>query len=402
MPTINGFSTTHENLIPPLMTGFSRAWKHQVNLLNTITNDTNAMKGIRGEMIKTSYAEDLTVTDVEPSLTLPAGERPQYYDVTVELQHWKKVRFELPDRELADGIGRTIIPQTIRTAASNMADHLNQQILAEIKSTGNVITTTGTPVSSYADVVQINKLLSMRAPVPNRMMVFGRESEANLLILPQFLESSYHAPENTIMNGVIGRKLGFDFMPVNTHNNELVNGIAGEITFTVGDFKANRDSTVVASTTGSGSFNVGNILVVQSINGTDVTGESLDKRMLTVSKGGAVAGGTATINVRGGHDFIDYTSGATIVTKMLKIQDEGFAYQKNACILVNRPSETLGFTDSRGTVYDRGNNITYTLEKERAHKITLFTLDMLFGVHTVKPDFAVRHVKYDPADTYVV
>jgi hypothetical protein len=401
MPVINGLSTNHENLIPPMLTGFSRAWKYQVNLLNTIVSDVGAMRGVKGETIKTNYAEDLSVTDVEPSLTLPAGERPQYYDVTIELQHWKKVRFELPDREIADGIGRTIIPQTIQTAASNMADHMNQAILSEIKSTGNVITTTGTPVSSYADVVAMNKLLSMRAPVPNRMMVFGRDSEANLLVLPQFLEDNFHAPAGTIMNGVIGRKLGFDFMPVNTNNNDLVSEVSGDVTFTVGEFKPNRDSTVVATTAGTGTFNVGNILVAQSINGTDVTTQPIDKRILTVSKSGLVAGGSATINVRAGHDFIEYTNGATIVAKLLKIQDEGFAYQKNACVLVMRPSETLGFADGRGTVYDKGNNISYTLEKERAHKITLFTLDMLYGIHTVKPDFAVRHVKFDAADQYV-
>lgn len=400
MAIINGVATNHEQLLPPLLSGFSLMWKYQVNLLNTIVVDSNAMRGVRGETIQTNYAEDLTVTDVEPSLTLPTGERPQYYDVTIELQHWKKVRFELPDREIADGIGRTIIPQTIKTAASNMADHINQAILRELKSTGNVITTTGTPISSYSDVVSMNKLLSMRAPLPNRMMVFGRESEANLLVLPQFLEDNFHAQKDTIINGVIGRKLGFDFMPVNTNNNDLVSDVAGDITFTVGEFKPNRDTTVVA-TAGSGTFNVGNILVAQSIDGVDVTSQPLDKRMITVSKGDTITGGSATINVRAGHDFMDYTSGVTIIAKMLKVQDEGLAYQKNACVIVMRPSETLGFSEGRGTVFDKGNNISYTLEKERAHKITLFTLDMLFGIHTVKPDFVVRHVKYDAADQYV-
>lgn len=410
MPVINGVSTTHDNLIPPLLKGFNTAWRYQTPLHKTIALDVSGMKGVRGEVIKANFSEDLHVQDVTPSAALPPGEDQQWYDKEVTLSEWKEVRFKFNDRVIADGTGTMAIQTAIRSAASALAKHLNDDILNELRVTGNILLTNNTPISSYADIIAFNKIMSMRTPTHDRILIFGRNAEAQLLSQPQFLEQNLHANAANIVQGVIGRRLGFDFMPMDVPTNTLKQEVPDTITLTgITTIKANRDTNCVAQFTtvpGAGKFLYpGNILEVIELNGTNIEAVApQDQRLLTVAK--KVEGNAASVPLefRVGHDFAgNLLSNITSLTvKMIKIVDEGLGYSREAVSMVMRPSETLGFASSRASIYDQGNQIAMTLERQRGHKITFFNSDILYGMSHLMPGYSARQVQIDPANMYVV
>jgi hypothetical protein len=407
MPVINGVSTTHENLIPALLLGFKKAWRYQTPLHKTINLEVDKMRGVQGEVLQVNFAEDFTVQDVAPSAALPPGERQQWYQKEIKLQHWKEVRFQLMDRHIADGFGSTGISTAITSAATSLARHLNNDIIDNLRLTGNVLVTNDIPISSYTDVINLNKAMSMRTPATDRVVLFGREAEAALLAQPHFLEANYHAPGANITQGVIGQRLGFNFMPMDVSTSNMKQEVVDFIDITgIPLLKANRDSIAVATpVVAQGAnkfFHPGNVLEVVEMDGIDVRNVPIERRILTVSKKVAVDSGPVQLEFRVGHELGALNVPiASLKVRMLRVLDEGFAYTKQAVSMVMRPSETLGFADNRASVYDEGNQIAMTIERQRGHKITFFNSDILYGLAHVLPEYSVRQVRVDPVNQYV-
>jgi hypothetical protein len=239
------------------------------------------------------------------------------------------------------------------------------------------------------------------------VLLFGREAEAALLAQPHFLEANYHAPSNNITNGVIGQRLGFSFMPMDVSTTNMPQEVTDFIEITgVPLLKANRDAIAVATplvAQGTNKFfHPGNVLEVIELDGINVQNVPFERRILTVSKKIAVDSGPVQLEFRVGHDLGALNVPiASLKVKMLKVIDEGFAYTKQAVSMVMRPSETLGFSDSRASVYDEGNQIAMTIERQRGHKITFFNSDILYGLAHVLPEYSVRQVRIDPLNQYV-
>lgn len=405
MAVINGVSANHDALLPGMLKGFRNAWIDQSNLLSTITNQSSDLVGIRGESVSVNIAEGFNVEDVMPSVNLTGGEQQKFYNVKVSLDYWKQVKFERNDRTHADITGPEVMRTAVIEASRALANYMNNSIMQELKVTGNVITTTGTPLSTYNDVIAFNKLMSMRVPKHDRILIFGRESEAKLLAQPNFLEVNYHANSSTIVKGIIGERLGFQFLPMNVETAAVGEEIGGDITLALSSAViTNRDIPVIATTaTSSANFYKGNILVITEVDGTPVDASiPLDKKLLVVAKDAEVTSTTTPISIRGGHELIDLTGATSVTVKMLKTIDEALGYQKSACVVVTRPSETLGFKQGRVSMYDDTKaNLAVTLERTRGNKITLYGFDILYGVHTVHPERAARQVSYDVADMYV-
>lgn len=411
LQVISGISNEYKSVIPYLLRAFSRAFRHEVNLLDTVLMDSKGIQAAKGEVVKSNFPERLQVTPVIPSNVIPTAQKQEWYQNDVRLTNWDHVRTEYTDREIAGaGVKNDVIPNIIKNSTEALADHLNQHLISELKLTPNIVTTTGTVISTYSDVVKLNKKLSMNAPTGSRVMLFGRETEAELLLQPQFLERDFYADEKTIKRGVIGTRLGYDFMPVNTENNEMISEIAGDILFTTTAIKPNRDVSAVATTVAADGkiFYGGNILEIVEVDGVDVTAEPLDSRLGIVSSyydaetgDNVVAGGTAALNFRFGNDF-KYLAGGTFKAKMLNVLDEGFAYQKTCVTVVNRAADPLGFRSDSATIHDKGNSLTTTMLIERAHRITYLSTDILFGMRMTSPASAVRHVKIDPVTPHVV
>jgi len=398
------FHGNYASVIPHLLKGFSKAYQQRVNLLATVNNDAGSMRAAKGELIKVNYAEPLSVTPVTPSLSTPPGETPLFYDKAIQLQHWDHVRFQLDDRVVA-GKGGIVdqIPSAISQAADALSDTLNDRIVAELKNTGNVLLTTNAPLSTYQDIVDANKALSFKAPSTGRLAVFGRETEAIILTQPQFLTRDFQAESKTIKKGVIGQRLGYDFMPINVSRGvDHSVRVDGVVTSAVPAIKEGRDYaiTVSAAPTGGKEFHVGDILLVEKFNGAATAGND-NTLTLVVSQGATLSGGTAQIEVRGGGAFQYLGVSGTFEARVLKIQDEAFIYNQTALTFVSRPAAPLGFTSTSGTVFDSGANISYTMEVERAHKITLYDISILYGLRTMIPEFSVRSVKIDLADKFI-
>ena len=408
MPVISSLSDTHDKLIPPLLRGFRDAWRYQTPLNQTITTDVNGMKGVRGEVVLTDFPEGLNVQDVVPSSTLPAGEDHKWYQKEITLSEWKEVRFKFNDRVIADGTGSMAIQAAIKSAATALANYLNGKILDELRVTGNILTTTNTPISSYSDVIAINKKLSMRTPTKDRILIFGRDSEALLLAQPQFLELNYQAKPSNITHGVIGQRLGFDFMPIDIPTNTMVQEIPGVFELTgVSLMRSNRDSTCIAQLAAAlpnKSFHKGNVIEIFEVDGTDITTLlPLEQRIVTVSKDADANQVNVPLEFRVGHDFAgdNFTTFTSLSARMLKVLDEGIGYTREAVTMVMRPSETLGFSSGRASVYDKSSQIAMTLERERGHKLTFFNVDILFGLAHLQPSYSARQVQIDPANMYV-
>lgn len=272
------------------------------------------------------------------------------------------------------------IPMQASEAIKALANNIDQAIMALYKDVYGFAGTIGTtPFSaSTAEATEARKVLNNQlAPMDSRRFVIDPNAEANALGLRAFQDLSFSGSASGIQEGLINRKLGFDwFMDQNapTHLNGAQDGA-----YVVNGVNALASKALIVQT-GTGAIKKGDVFTIAGNTQTYVVTADF-------------AGGAGTLAISPG--LVAATAGGEALTfkgVLSTTYEQNLAFHRDAFAFASRPLADVG--TGLGSIIqsavDPVSGLTLRLEVSRQHKQTRFSYDILYGLATIRPELAVR------------
>lgn len=377
-------ANTLDNVMTTLLAAGQLALREMAVTPRLVNRRYETDPGTQSDTISVPIPASMTPTDVTPGPTPPAGQDLEPGSVAIALDQWKEQRFHLTDKEFSEIDPKAgYIPMQVSEAIRGLANNVDRYVLNLGKKFYGVQGTAGTTPfqTSIADAAQIRKVLNQQlAPLDDRYLVMDPDAEAEALELRAFHDASFGVGSAPILDGQIGRRLGFTWamnQNVQTHTagaaaNYLVNNASG---YAVG-------SKTLAIGTGSGAFNVGDIItfsthaqtyvVTASVGGASATSVSIEPGLVTtVANNVAITAGGDTGGI-GSHVM-------------------NLAFQRNAIALVSKPLAGSQHPGAiiRSTV-DPVSGLALRLEFSREHKRDAWSFDVLYGAEVIRRELGAR------------
>ena len=319
--------------------------------------------------------------DVIPAKLAPDTEdlSPQF--IPIKLDQWKYQAFRLTDKEIYE-IMNGYQNLQVQEAAKSLANSVDKYLLGLYKGVYGFAGVPGnTPFQENTGAPAVykgmgagrdaRKVLNRQAvPVSDRRILLDVEAEANATALPEFLNADKAGTDVTIKEGIIGRKLGFDwFMSQNVLTHET--GASGTIT-TSG--ASNLKGAKVLTVTGAATVPAeGDIFTIAG-----------DPYPYVVGKDATTTSWPITPALR---QDAPAASAITVVPDHVV----NMAFHRDTFALAIRPlNDVIPAGNLIQTFTDDMTKITMRLEVSREFKETLFTFDILFGAACIRPEGACR------------
>ena len=319
-------------------------------------------------------AQDVTAAATPPSTADVAPTK-----ATVTLDQWKEAPFYLTDKDMAQALSG-VIPMQASEAVKAIGNAVDNYVLGLYTAFYGYVGDATTPFdSTVADATAARKVLSNQlAPLSDRRMVIDPDAEAQALELTAFHQAEQRGDQGGIIDGNIGRKLGFDwFMNQNipTHTlgsagTELVDE-AGAVA--VGATTIHMDGFTTKPSVGDIFTIAGDLQTYTVVSASDLVGTDSDIVFQPPLK---VALPDADTNEA-------VTFKATHVVNL--------AFHRDAIALATRPLEDIdGLGNIIQTATDPITGLTLRLEISREHKRTRFSYDLLYGATVARADLGLR------------
>jgi hypothetical protein len=372
-------ANTWTEVIPKLLAQGLMALRQQAIMPRLVNRTYDTLAGELGSTIDIPIPSAVTVGNVAPSNTPPSTGDSAPTKVSIALDQWKEAAFYLTDKELLE-VMRGTIPMQASEAVKALANTIDSAILAQYVNIYGYAGSAGSaPFSSDPqDYLDARKVLADQlAPMDPRNVVLDPGAEANALALRAFQDASFGGGSDTIINGQIGRKMGALWVMDQNVPTHTAGTAAGATTNAAG--YALGVKTVTLAVAGTGTILAGDVFTFAGDSQTYVvvTGDS------DVSDGGtvvfepglkqAIPASATGITLKGSH----------VVNLLL---------HRDAFALAMRPfagSDPLALGNFSSAV-DPVSGLALRLEVTREHKRTRFAYDVLYGVATIRPEFAAR------------
>ncbi len=318
--------------------------------------------------------------DVTPSAVNSQGQDVSPKFVPVKLDKWKKKEFYMTDKDLKEVMGGYFNLQ-ITEAARSIANAIDKDILRLYKGVWGIAGVAGQTPFQYEDSQALYKGLAASrdarkilnkqlAPNADRRIILDVDAEANATALPQFTSAQDAGTDITIKEGMIGRKLGFNWymnQNVLSHDSQA----AGTIT-----------------TSGAGNVTGATTLTVTGCTTAPAEGDAFkiagDSQYYVIKAGSTTGSWLIAPALRA--NFATATAITVIADHVVNL-----AFHKDAFALAVRPLLDVDPLGNRiETFTDDVSGLTMRLEVSRQNKQTLFCFDVLYGVALVRPECACR------------
>lgn len=365
-------------IIPKILGRAMMALRQTAWMPRLVNSDYSVDAAKKGSTIDIQIPSALAATDVTPGPILaPSDSTPTV--VQVPLNNWKRVAFNLSDKDLKEiNANEAFIPMQMSEAMKALGNAVNTSIFDAYKSVyGFTGTAATTPfASNYDAALDVRKILADQlCPKGDRRFVVDNTAEVNLLKLAPFRDASQSADARVIAEGEIGRKLGFDWfaddgVPLHTAgtgSGYLVNNASG---LAIGAKSAAVD-------TGTGTLVVGDIITFAGHTQTYV---------ITT----AHAGGAGTIAFEPG--LVANVADNAAITKVATHR-VNLAFHRDAIAFANR--SMMSELDSLSpnpmwTVQDPKTGLVFRAELVRQSKMWAWDFDILYGAGIARRELACR------------
>lgn len=388
--------------IPRLISMGAKGLREYCVMPRLINNDLSEMAKEKGDTIDIVLPTAVPAIDVTPGpyavdpapLTIPK--------VPLQLNNWKEAPFFLTDKDVGNVLAG-IIPMQADEAVRSLANAVNASIYALHTQVPNAIGTAGTtPFGNFttpspADATNARKILNQQlAPLAPRYMVLDPTAEAAALNIPGFLDTAFRGDTAGIIEGRIGRKLGFDWfsdqlLPSFT-SGSMAPGTAGCIA-KASTVQAIGLTTITATTgaaSGTANLKVGDIIAIAG-QPTQYTVRSNAVQALAATDFPIDISPPLAKALAGGEVITLKTGGAAGVAATGVVN---LAFQRDAFAIASRPLlDTAVTADDRArmmTVVDQISGLAMRLEVTREAKRTRWSFDILWGVAAPRPYHAVK------------
>lgn len=369
-------------LVPKIIAQGLLALREMAVMPRLVNTDYGNDAREKGDTIDVPIPSAIAAAAVTAAATPPSTADMVPTKAQIPLDKWYEAAFYLSDKDMKEVLNG-IIPMQVSEAVRSLANQVNSDLFALYKKVYGYVGTAGTtPFATdvSAATAARRQLLRQLAPLNPRRMVLDPDAEANALGLRAFQDASFRADAQGIIEGQIGRKLGFDFFTdqaVPTHTL----GAAGT---------ALLDDTV-ARAVGLKTLHMDGFTTKPSVG--DLFTIAGDTQVYTVVSASTLAGTDSDIVFEPGLKVAIPAADGNEAVTFKATHVANLAFHRDAFALATRPLED-GMAGQLGSIVtsqvDPVSRLSLRLEVTREHKRIRWSFDILYGVACVRPELAVR------------
>lgn len=374
------------SLVPTIFAQGLKSLRTNCVMPSMVNSDFSNEVAQKGDTIQIPVPSAMTVSDVVPGPVAPVTQAATPTTAKIPLSNWKESAFTLTEKELAQIVGG-YVPKQLTSAVEALASAINASIFTLHTGIYGYVGTAGTTpfLTDLTASTSARKVLGIqRAPTQNRRIVLNPDAEANALGLPQFTNAFAAADSGIIHEGVIGRKLGFDWMmdqQVPTHTSgTITTGLVAKAATAVPAGTFTFLATTAAST-GACALNVGDIV--------NFAGDSqtYSLQLAAVQPTAATDVSLTILPAK----VVPLVGGEAITVKPTHVAN--LAFHRDAFGFASRPMGNTSLTgnkDESFQVADPVSGLSMRLTYREEFHQTRLAFDVLWGVGVVRPELAVR------------
>jgi hypothetical protein len=381
-------ANTLTDVVPVLVAQGLQTLRGTCVMPRLVNTDYSNEPADQGDTVNVWIPSALTVSDVAPSAAPVQAGDSKPVKAPIPLDQWRHTGFYLTDKQQEEIVSGVQSKQT-GEAVKALCEDINSFIFGKYKSVYGFFGTAGTTPfagTTASDATGVRAILNrQKAPLLDRRMVLDVNAEANALALPVLTTFQNVGENKAIIDGTIGRKLGFDWamdQQVPTHTSTALSAGAATVNgvnaISAGSTDGGRTGTVsIAKATNTSPLVKGDII---SIAG--------DSQTYVVTADTTLAVGNTSVPIAPA--LQKATAGAEVVTlKASHVVNLGF--HRDAFAFVSRPlQKSTANTLEMMSVADPISGVALRLEVIRQNKQTYFDFDVLYGAACVRPELAAR------------
>lgn len=374
-------SNTLTGVMPKILARGLMSLRQRVIMPRLVNNSYSIEAAKKGDVINVPIPAPKTATAVTPSNTPPAPSDSAPSSVQIALDQWYHSDFHLTDKELTQ-IDRLehFIPMEMDEAIKALANKVNQHIFSKyVKVYGYVGTAGTTPFGTDITVATgLKKVLNQQlCPKEERRAVIDFSAEANATALAPFRDASQSTDKNVIIEGELGRKVGFDWY-ADDHVPTHTKGAAGTVLVDQADVEVGDTTVHFDGLTAKAS--VGDVFTVAGDSQTYV---------VTAASDLASTDGDMTFQPPA---QVAWANDAAVTFKASHVVNLGF--HRDAFAFATRPlvasTIDLELGNKIMSMQDPKSGIVLRLEISRQYKQTVWDFDILWGAELVRAELAAR------------
>lgn len=375
-------ANTLDDLKPKILAMALQRLRGRLVLPSLVNRDYSPDTATRGETVNVPVPPTVATREVAPGVNPVAAPDVTESTVPIALDQWHEAPIAFTDKDRLETID-TSVEMAVEAAADALAEKVNASVFARYYELYEFTGTAGTTpfASNYDQATASRKFLNQnKAPLANRRMVIDPDAEENAINLSSFADSSFTSQSSVILEGDIGRKLGYDWfmdqqVPTHTAGAWASDSPAPTVsTGSVGD-------TSIAVDTGAGADTdhmlKGDVFTIAGDSQNYVVTADAD----TDASGGATVSIDPSLQVA-----ISSSKNITVVdTHVVNI-----AMQRDAFALAVRAFRDPASPADIMTMVDDVTGLPLRLEVTRQNKQDYWSLDLLWGVKVIRPELGVR------------
>ncbi len=374
-------SNTLDNYVDKILATGLLALRNMTVMPRLVNTDYSKDAAKKGATVDIPTPPAIASRNVVPGVVPVAAGDMEPGLVQIPLSQWKEAPFVITDKERAE-VDAGIIPQAVSVAIGALADDVNSYIFSFYPLVYGYTGTSGTTpfASTTIDARNARKLLNLqKCPTMDRRGVLDVDAAAAALGLSAFEDASASSDPRVVGEGIIGRKLGFDWaedQQVPTHTSTPLTAGAATIN---GAHAVGVTTVSVAKATNTSPLVKGDIITFAGDTQTYVVTADVT---LIVGNTDVVISPALKVAASGGEAV------TLKATHVVNLTFNKFAFAFASRTLKDDDAAALG-SIIRSAV-DPVSGLTLRLEVTREHKQTKWAFDILFGAQLVRPELACR------------
>lgn len=367
-----------------LARGLMRLRKRLV-MPSAVNRDFDPEPAERGQTVNVPKPPDVTTRDVSPGVTPAAAPDVTENTIPITLNAWKEAPLAFTDKDRVETIDESV-EMAIDAAVDALAEDVNSDVMSLYKEVYNYNSVTGTAGttpfgSDYSEASEARKVLNENeAPHPDRRMVIDPDAEENAVNLSEFADSSFTESDDVIIEGDIGRKLGFDWLMDQQVPTHTAGSLTGDPTVDGAHTAGVSAVSLTCDADDAIALNEGDLITFAGDTQVYVVTADLD-----VGNGGA-----GDVNISPDLQA-DLSGGEAVSLELSSDHVNNLAFHRDAFALAIRPfRQPVAENAQVMTMIDDMTGLPLRLEVSRQNKQDYWSFDLLWGVKTIRPEIACR------------
>uniref|UniRef100_A0A6M3JB63 Putative capsid protein n=2 Tax=viral metagenome TaxID=1070528 RepID=A0A6M3JB63_9ZZZZ len=367
------------------------ALRQQVIMPRLVNNSYSTDAAQKGDVVNVPIPVAQAASAVTPAAVPPTPASKTPTNVQIALDQWYHSDFHLTDKELTEvDKNQHFFPMQASEAIKALANQVNVNIMSNYLGVYGYHGTAGTTpfgaTPGVSDATNVRKILNQQlCPKSDRRLVLDYDAEENALVLAAFSDLEKTGDQKVKIEGVLGRKYGFDIAaddhaPLHTAGT-ITTGLIVKAS-TVHAVGATSIVCTTAASTGACALLTGDIILIAGDSQTYV---------LTADATETAAATDVTLSISPPLKVATAGSEAVTVKASHRVN---LAFHRDAFAFATRPLmgslADLQLGSRILSMQDPVSGIVLRLEIMREFKQTVWDFDILWGSKLVRAELACR------------